>query len=128
MGTQMGRIRRNRTSDWRASYRGTQAAMRKMVSSCGVKNDSSRQYAACMPSKLAPIKRLVCTPKEGVQLIPLRINPGTKVKSTWVGLRHSWASYFVIAVLFTAVAPLRGQDDVEAVRNELRNCQRSPNR
>ena len=67
-------------------------------------------------------------PKEEVQLISLRINPGTKVRSMWVGLGHSWASYFVIAVLFTAVTPLRGQDDIEAIRNELRNCQRSPNR
>jgi len=44
------------------------------------------------------------------------------------GLGHPWASYFVIAVLFTAVARVRGQDGIEAIRDELRNCQRSPNR
>jgi lysophospholipase L1-like esterase len=36
--------------------------------------------------------------------------------------------FLVIAVFFTAVAPLLCQDDIEAIRNELSKCMRSPNR
>lgn len=99
-----------------------------VISSCGVKNDSWRQSGVWIPSRWSTIKSLDCIPKEGVFAKCGNINSGTKVKSTWVGLRRGRVCYSMIAVLFAGVVPLLGQDDIEAIRNELRNCLRSPNR
>src|SRR5262245_16276503 len=104
MGTQVGGIRRNRTSDWRASYRGAPAM---------------RTKGRCSVVKMIHRDNTQRTCHQSWN--PLH----TRVKYIWAGLGHSRTLCFLI-VLLTAVTPLRAQEDIEAIRNELRNCQRSP--